>query len=133
MVNEHRLGDVRALLGTLFASTGTIMLTAGDEFGHSQRGNNNAYCQDNDITWLDWENRDTALEDYVVDLAAIRAAALETFIRFPEPGDWLHPDGRHLAIGDWESHDTPGLSYRAEDGSLEIDIDRPGRLAVYRA
>ena len=47
--------DLRALLATLFASRGTIMLTAGDEFGRSQRGNNNAYAQDNAITWLDWE------------------------------------------------------------------------------
>ena len=48
-------GDVRALLATLFLSRGTPMLTAGDEFGRSQQGNNNAYAQDNDVTWLDWE------------------------------------------------------------------------------
>ena len=50
------LGErVRALLATLFASRGTIQLTAGDEFGRSQRGNNNAYCQDNELSWLSWE------------------------------------------------------------------------------
>ena len=55
----QRRDDVRALLATLFASRGTIMLTAGDEFGRTQHGNNNAYAQDNAITWLDWAGRDT--------------------------------------------------------------------------
>ena len=49
-----RSAIVRAMLSTLFASRGTIMLTAGDEFGRTQHGNNNAYAQDNEITWLDW-------------------------------------------------------------------------------
>jgi glycogen operon protein len=53
-----RKRDVRALLATLFASRGAIMLTAGDEFGRTQKGNNNAYCQDNELTWLDWRGRD---------------------------------------------------------------------------
>jgi hypothetical protein len=66
--------DLRALLATLFASRGTIMLTAGDEFGRSQNGNNNAYAQDNPTTWLDWEGRDRALEDHCAHLAALRRA-----------------------------------------------------------
>ncbi|PJN94429.1 glycogen debranching enzyme GlgX, partial [Amaricoccus sp. HAR-UPW-R2A-40] len=61
-VQAARHHDLRALLGTLFASRGTIQLTAGDEFGRSQRGNNNAYAQDNALTWLDWEGRDRDLE-----------------------------------------------------------------------
>ena len=56
-------------------SRGTIMLTAGDEFGRTQNGNNNAYAQDNDLTWLDWAGRDQALEEYAFALAAIRKAA----------------------------------------------------------
>ena len=55
---------------TLFASRGTIMLTAGDEFGRTQQGNNNAYAQDNAIGWVDWQNRDRDLEDFVAALAA---------------------------------------------------------------
>ncbi len=54
VVAAARAADLRALLATLFASTGTIMLTAGDEFGRSQQGNNNAYAQDNAIGWIDW-------------------------------------------------------------------------------
>ncbi|TIP99087.1 MAG: glycogen debranching enzyme GlgX, partial [Mesorhizobium sp.] len=66
-----RFDDRCALLATLFASRGTIMLTAGDEFGRTQRGNNNAYAQDNEITWLDWAGRDQALEQYAVLLATL--------------------------------------------------------------
>ena len=69
---DARRRDLRALLSTLFASRGTIMLTAGDEFGRTQRGNNNAYAQDNEITWLDWESRDRELEEHVAALAAFR-------------------------------------------------------------
>ena len=65
-------GDVRALLATLFLSRGTLMLTAGDEFGRTQKGNNNAYAQDNDITWLDWKNADDALIIFVAGLARLR-------------------------------------------------------------
>lgn len=59
-----RRRDLRALLSTLFAARGTIMLSAG-EFGRSQRGNNNAYAQDNETTWPDWTNRDADLEAHV--------------------------------------------------------------------
>lgn len=72
---DARRRDAAALLATLFASRGTIMLTAGDEFGRTQRGNNNAYAQDNDITWLDWQNRDRLLEAQSFALGQIRKAA----------------------------------------------------------
>lgn len=57
--------DLRALLGSLFASTGTLMLTAGDEFGRSQGGNNNGHAQDNEANGIDWAGRDRALEGRV--------------------------------------------------------------------
>ncbi|MEX0955380.1 MAG: glycogen debranching protein GlgX [Rhizobiaceae bacterium] len=110
-VKAARQRDIRALLATLFASRGAIMLTAGDEFGRSQRGNNNAYAQDNELTWLDWMNRDSELEDFVATLSALRAG-------FPELGDtaflsgpdgdggadvrWLRPDGATMSVADWE-------------------------------
>ncbi len=65
--------DVKALLASLFLSRGTVMLTAGDEFGRSQRGNNNAYAQDNETTWLDWANADQSLIQQVAELAKFRA------------------------------------------------------------
>ncbi len=71
-IRAARKSDVRALLTNLFASRGTLILTAGDEFGRTQAGNNNAYAQDNEITWLDWDGRDRDLERFVGQLSALR-------------------------------------------------------------
>jgi isoamylase len=65
---------MRAMLTTLFSSSGTPMLLGGDEFGRSQRGNNNAYCQDNEIGWIDWPNADDDLLAFVRRLTALRKA-----------------------------------------------------------
>ncbi len=62
----------RALLATLLVSQGTPMLLSGDEIGHSQQGNNNAYCQDNSLTWLDWAHADTTLLRFVQRALALR-------------------------------------------------------------
>jgi glycogen operon protein len=107
-----RRRDVKALLSTLFASRGAIMLTAGDEFGRSQRGNNNAYAQDNDITWLDWDGRDIALEDHVAMLAAIRAAhpAIgDPVLLRPGDVDWQRLDGQDFGPEDWHNPWTAAL------------------------
>ncbi len=108
-VQAARGRDVRALLATLFASRGTLLLTAGDEFGRSQRGNNNAYAQDNGLTWLDWAGRDTALEDFVAQLAALRAgqgALGGTQFLAESDVSWLAPDGMPLAPQDWQQADA---------------------------
>ena len=73
-INELRARQKRNLLATLMLSQGTPMMLAGDELEHSQDGNNNAYCQDNDITWLDWAKRDGALVSFVRRLIALRRA-----------------------------------------------------------
>ena len=65
-------GNVKALLATLFLSRGIPMLTAGDEFGRTQNGNNNAYAQDNNITWLDWTNQNHELVAHISKLFALR-------------------------------------------------------------
>src|SRR6202020_1520120 len=54
-ITALRLRQVKNILATLLLSLGTPMLLAGDEFGRTQKGNNNAYCQDNEISWLDWD------------------------------------------------------------------------------
>ncbi|MCB2077778.1 MAG: glycogen debranching protein GlgX [Novosphingobium sp.] len=130
---RRRDADLRALLGTLFASTGTIMLTAGDEFGRSQQGNNNAYAQDNVVTWIDWTGRDRGLEDFVATLSAARAARLEDFATFPEPGQWLAPNGAPMTVADWQSPATQGLSYaaRPQSGPFGFTIDRKRRIATF--
>jgi glycogen operon protein len=75
-INEIRGRVMRAMLTTVFLSHGTPMLLAGDEFGRTQRGNNNAYCQDNEISWLDWKRAATpeaeALANFVARLVRIR-------------------------------------------------------------
>ena len=100
----------RALLATLLCAQGTPMLLAGDEIGHSQLGNNNAYCQDNDTTWLDWAQADRALLACVRRLLALRAAlpALRqaNWLRGPEHGGeptvmWLRTDAAALDAGHW--------------------------------
>lgn len=107
-VLARRQAALRALLATLFAATGTIMLTAGDEFGRSQQGNNNAYAQDNALTWLDWERRDRDLEDFV---AALSAARTGDMARFPEDGQWLTLDGMPMDAAHWEDPATPGVAW----------------------
>jgi glycogen operon protein len=109
-VNAARLRDIRALLATLFLSRGLPLLQQGDEMGRTQQGNNNAYAQDNEITWVDWENADGALVDYVAALHQFRKAhpAL-THDHFLDGKVkhgirdviWWHQDGREMNDGDW--------------------------------
>ncbi|MFA6156126.1 glycogen debranching protein GlgX [Mesorhizobium sp.] len=112
-VAAARLRDQYALLATLFASRGTIMLTAGDEFGRTQQGNNNAYAQDNAITWLDWAGRNQALEHHTALFAAMRrkVAALSdsSFLTGRPPAGseipdvaWLTETGAPLDEQDWQ-------------------------------
>ena len=72
-IEALRRRDVAAMLATLLLSRGTPMLMAGDELGRTQGGNNNAYAQDNPITWLDWDHADTDLCDFVGQLVHLRA------------------------------------------------------------
>ncbi len=110
-VAEARSHDRFALLATLFASRGTIMLTAGDEFGRTQKGNNNAYAQDNAITWLDWAGRDLALEAHVSALAALRRAV--PALANPRFLTGEPPDGS----------DMPDVAWLAETGALFGEAD----------
>jgi glycogen operon protein len=115
-INAARRRDVRALLATLFFSRGVPLLQQGDEMGRTQRGNNNAYAQDNEITWLDWENARGALVDYVAALHRFRKAheALTHDHFLDGRGKkgirdvvWWHQDGREMNDGDWNN---PGQS-----------------------
>jgi glycogen operon protein len=128
-IRARRAADSRALLATLFASTGTLLLSAGDEFGRSQQGNNNAYCQDNALSWVDWTHRDQAREDYVAQLAAWRAARRSRFIQFPRWGDWLRLDGGAMTDADWQGGGAPGFIYRSSDQerAYQLRVDRGAR------
>ena len=130
-IRAARAADLRALLGTLFASTGTIMLTAGDEFGRSQGGNNNAYAQDNTTSWIDWSIRDLELEAYVARLAEWRAARAEWFATFPKEGAWLGPNGP-MTVEDWQAPGAGYLAYSSLDPAApyRFVIDREARTVV---
>ncbi|MEX0914964.1 MAG: alpha-amylase family glycosyl hydrolase, partial [Wenzhouxiangellaceae bacterium] len=73
-IERTRIRQIKNLLATLFLSRGVPMLLGGDEFRRTQRGNNNAYCQDNDVSWYDWQLLDANREivDFVTDMIAFR-------------------------------------------------------------
>ncbi|MET0983412.1 MAG: glycogen debranching protein GlgX [Telluria sp.] len=101
----------RALLATLFFSQGTPMLLAGDDIGHSQHGNNNAYCQDNALCWFDWQHADYALAEFTGQLGALRrrypALRHDRWYDGAAQADgqpdilWLAPGGAPLNDGSW--------------------------------
>lgn len=133
-VLRARSRDIRALLTTLFMSRGAIMLTAGDEFGRTQHGNNNAYTQDNELTWLDWSGRDLALEEFSFALAQLRNAA-PTFARTDflggetargEPDvQWLDENGEPMRTDQWNDPSRRRLTMMLGDGT-----GQGGRLAI---
>lgn len=104
---ERRRRSVHALLTTLLLAQGTPMLLAGDERGHSQHGNNNAYCQDNPLTWLNWHQDDFGLVDFTAALIRLRQRipAL-TADRWWQEGDgnvqWFNASGKPLGNEEWE-------------------------------
>ena len=120
-----RAAYARAMLGTLFISTGTILLTAGDEFGRSQRGNNNAYAQDNAIAWVDWEKRDMALESYVFELSAWRHSNISYFSTFHEEGFWHTLVGENVAPNAWENPETQGFQWSGPHYGFVVDRSGP--------
>jgi glycogen operon protein len=112
-VEEIRRRRSRAMLATLLLSTGVPMLTAGDERGRTQRGNNNAYCQDNRISWVDWASSDRTLVDLVRLLTALRRDhpvfrragffVGDTGNGTPVDIRWYAPDGSPMDAGSWQS------------------------------
>ncbi|GAA5117970.1 glycogen debranching protein GlgX [Alloalcanivorax gelatiniphagus] len=102
------------LMATLCFSSGVPMLTAGDERGRTQRGNNNAYGQDNEVSWIDWRPDDAWLDVYEITKTALRLRrehpALRQWHWFEGRPTirggikdlvWLHPSGREMTTGDW--------------------------------
>jgi len=132
----------RNFLATLALSQGVPMLSHGDELGRTQGGNNNAYCQDNPITWVSWELTplDRELLEFTRRVFALRAAnpvlRRRTFFRRePLPGGrgqdltWLHPDGRAMTDEDWAqaANHVLGMLIR---GQATDEMDERGRLFV---
>ncbi len=111
-VNVLRVRQKRNFIATLFLSLGVPMLLGGDEFGRSQQGNNNAYCEDNEISWLDWENIDTAQLEFTRKIIEFykqhpvfrrRRWFQGRSIRGNDVSDlaWFRPDGEQMSDEDW--------------------------------
>lgn len=117
-VLELRERQRRNLLGTLLLSAGIPMILGGDELGRTQRGNNNAYCQDNEISWFDWENVDEDLLAFTTRLIALRQAepALrpDWFRQAPDRESdatvqLLRADGQPFEDGDWANPEVRAI------------------------
>jgi isoamylase len=123
-VNELRQRQVRNLMATLLLSTGVPMITSGDEIGKTQQGNNNAYCQDNEISWLDWDlsPQQSSLRQFVANVIRLRRehAAFRQRYFFdgrplqeggPKDLAWIDADGHELPDHPWHdsSHRTLGM------------------------
>ncbi|MGY5808491.1 glycogen debranching protein GlgX [Rhizobium sp. LEGMi198b] len=132
VILRKRRTDIEALLSTLFATRGTIMLTAGDECGRTQRGNNNAYCQDNDITWMDWTTLDEELIGHTAWLASLRRrfTAFSEMEFFNGKGDvlWFSANGTAMTVPDWETPAARVLGMAI--GTEDRDSGKKTRLAV---
>jgi len=120
----------RALLASTLLAQGTPMLAAGDEFGHSQRGNNNPYCQDNETTWLDWAHADADLLAFTTRLLRIRRQA------GPFGNRWYDglPDRLGLQDLTWlrvDGSELHGDEWRRPDGRVfGCLIGKPGRATT---
>jgi len=133
-----RARQSRAMLTTLMLSFGVPMLLGGDERGRTQHGNNNAYCQDNEMTWFDWAHADTGLRDFTKRLIALRKAHAvfrrRRFLFGAEASElrWFTPAGTEMTAADWSDENARAIALyldgsddpdRAEDGTWLLDDD----------
>jgi isoamylase len=127
-----RARQSRAMLTTLLLSLGVPMLLGGDEIGRTQRGNNNAYCQDNDISWFDWSVADADLLAYTRDLVMFRRShpvfRRRRFLTGAEASElgWFTPAGTPMTQADWGDPNALALGIYL-DGSDDPDEGPDGR------
>ena len=128
----------RSMLMTVFASLGTPMLMAGDEFGRTQQGNNNAYCQDNALSWLDWSLLETARGEELTAFVSLLAETRRKHMTLHSVNflygmdvlpdvrdvDWFDERGELLSPDDWQNPEGRALSMRRamrlDDGAVEL-------------
>jgi glycogen operon protein len=128
----------RAMLATLLLSFGVPMVLGGDELGRTQQGNNNAYCQDNEIAWMDWSQADTGLQAFTRRLVALRKQhpvfRRRRFLAGAEAAElrWFTPQGTQMTSADWSDPGARAIALyldgsddpdRAEDGTPLLDDD----------
>ncbi len=124
-----RARQQRNFLATLFLSQGVPMLLAGDEIGRTQSGNNNAWCQDNRISWFDWESADEDLLTFTRRLIELRRTH-PVFRRtkfFDGRGEqlpdvwWMRPDGRRMTRRDWDNADSRAIGVFLNGDELQAE------------
>jgi isoamylase len=133
-----RARQSRAILTTLLLSFGIPMLLGGDEMGRSQQGNNNAYCQDNEIAWFDWSGQDTQLLDFTRQLISFRLAhpvfRRRRFLSGAQSSElrWFTPAGSEMTAAGWSDASALAVTLyldgsddpdQAADGTLLLDDD----------
>ena len=142
-INGLRERQIKNMLATLLLSRGTPMLLAGDEFGRTQGGNNNAYCQDNEISWLNWnlEEKGRNLARFVSGLTALRRrlpilhrARFLTAEWNEELGvkdvTWLLPSGAEMDQGAWDDAETRCIGILLDGRAQASGIHRRGSDAT---
>jgi glycogen operon protein len=129
-----RRRQVRNLLTTVFFAQGVPMLLAGDELYRTQKGNNNAYCQDNEISWIDWSglNDDDSLLQFVRSLSALRRdhpelrrdRFLKGALQASHSRDisWWHPGGHELADQEWNDPELRSLAVAFGGNTSQQDL-----------
>ncbi|HZA09381.1 glycogen debranching protein GlgX [Mycobacterium sp.] len=126
-----RARQKRAFLVTLLLSAGVPLLLGGDEIGRTQRGNNNAYCQDNEITWFDWSGVDDELLRFTTDLIAVRRRHPVFRRRRYRTGKaaadlrWLTPSGAEMTAENWSDPNARSVALFI-DGSTDPDVGPDG-------
>jgi glycogen operon protein len=139
-INALRQRQVRNFLATLMLSQGVPMLSHGDELGRTQHGNNNAYCQDNEITWIDWNltGEEKALLEFTKQLIHLRLSQpvlrrRKYFqgrgIRGGKDVAWLSPDGREMTDDAWSSDFLRSLGVLLSGTGIE-EVDEKGELIL---
>jgi len=111
-VEKRRVLSEKGLLGSLLLSNGVPMLLAGDEFGNTQYGNNNGYCQDNEITWLKWDNFNQTLFDSAKQTIALRKEiqSLQQGAWWSDENvEWLNAGGNPMTLDDWHNRESKAL------------------------
>lgn len=137
-ITAARLRRMRAMLATVLLSQGVPMLQGGDEFGRSQQGNNNAYCQDNEISWTDWAgNLDlTGFLRRLIDLRGALNLAADAFTgRSGGPSvEWLHPAGKAMVEEDWQDEGLRIFGLKLDRDATEVllvlNAGPPGHFAL---
>ena len=139
-INELRARQKRNFLVTLFLSQGVPMLLAGDEMGRTQAGNNNAYCQDTPLSWLDWGLAASAqdLLQFTETLAGLRrdhpVFRRRRFFRGHGPGDeqgdliWLTPAGEEMTDADWGASYAKSLAVFLNGDAISEPDPRGGKI-----